>query len=591
MHNALVQQIHDCKPMRRFVLANSRVKWLEGLVKRVSKAVPATAGSDPVKLRIAVAMLALGPPYAGIPPAAMRDKVRKILIRHVRVDRERRVEEFVIVYGCGRWRKPLGGVGTTWDHKWGNAQLQLGRMFFKFVHVAAAWLHQYVPNYPAPTFKISSEHSDDLALRFVNPVKVRGAVAGPVSMRIDADPRGAVRPGATVTLNGSVSFYKPGMKAVFSVDARTTFVHGSRVFRPRYTTKVLISVLNDETLVRTSAGRRFHLTQGEPLLIESPSPIEEYQCPCGSTHCKKGHRLENCPAHDPRIELDSYVASAVKGPPARGRRVRKEAAPSTGGFVGGMYYWKLAFETSAPWPLLLVTVEYTVCAKCGLEFQPGVPPQCPGCATPVDRGSARRISRDRLLLMNGPIRYRREARLRCAATAKHFAKAPLLTPPMEEFLKTKLGDDWREIMGPDWRIRTVEEWDALQGEDWHEKLGEYWHNLYGAPPTFMKWYEARRILRDPGAWPELASLRGETVDDFLASLRQAMRPFEYWLECARLSQNRESWPDQAALARVSVPEFEKKLEVDMADFRRQCGCPICGSVPTAKSRPTYVWVG
>src|ERR1043166_3176230 len=59
------------------------------------------------ELRLTVAMCWLGPPPTeGIPPASMREELQTVLSELVPHKQEQleRVMEFVIAYGCGKWR-------------------------------------------------------------------------------------------------------------------------------------------------------------------------------------------------------------------------------------------------------------------------------------------------------------------------------------------------------------------------------------------------------------------------------------------------------------------------------------------------------
>jgi hypothetical protein len=599
MTDAEVYAVWNCAPRTTFVLTNSPINWVNELIDEILLAVPAVTTCDMAELKIAAIMSVLGPDADGIPPVAMRDQILGIIRANVPnpADYLERVEEFVIAYGCGKWRDTEAGLGSTWAHKWANANYALSRIFVPFVEVAARWLDDKVPDYvepepddaeSEPTFDLGHPDAMPLAMWFITPSVYSATPVGEAEISIKAAPHGSLTPGADVTLNGETQSLAPGMKVVYVVEAESVVTFPAGALQCHEPTRVILSIHDNETRITAEGTTQLRLTYNEHLEIRSPGPIEVFQCPCGSIHCEQRHRLVNWPASE--LRLDTYIASAVKGAPPRKVKPRVRRPPTTGGFSSGMYYWLLSMEGR----LRLIPIEWTICGRCGMEYQPDDPPICPGdiagkpCATPFDDPRNRKISRERFFSMRGIID--RVARLRCGERAEHFARAAEWTPQIKSELKRTLGDDWQDTLGPICPTWSGERWNALLGSDLNKLLGEYWDNLYGAPIDFVNWYESKQKLSHANSLPDIAAKEAISVPGLVAQLELNMKQFNRWLECVRLFRSPDEWVQEAKKAKKFVPEFLEELEYEIEQFRNACGCPICGNCPTAKSKPTYVWV-
>ncbi len=490
-------------------------------------------------------------------------------------------------------------------------------MFRPFVKTAAIWLKDKVPGFDkalrgrflrgiratrTQTEKTEPDpftrDADRLALRFVNPAKTHGADGGVFQLDIHSQPSGPNDPGAEVTPCGHPTYCPVGCKLVFSVNQATTMMWDGEAVPLTDPTKITVAVRDEETWVTASGPTKKRLKTGERLSIRVLGPVEEFVCPCGRARCCGAHRLEGWPAENSKITLASFVASATKGPAPEGQRARKKASPSIGGFVQSMYYALLASEQSAPWPLLAIRTERTVCRRCGRELHPGETQECQHsvgdqaetCGTRFDVRFSRRISRLRLHLMQGHYRHRRECAAALLAEGRTLRASVGIQSADGKTTEVDAGANWRQAVGSAPSNWTVAEWDRVLPSNWKAKLGEDWDNLYAEPKTFREWYAARAILNDRRKCAALARQRGLSVAEFESGLRPKIEPFDRWLECTRLLEDKSSLAARAEEMGIKVEELESQASAKVAAFRAACGCPICGSVPHAKSSATHVWV-
>jgi hypothetical protein len=339
MTDAEVSLICNSSALTEFYVPGAKIQWLDDLERAVLAEVPALAHCDPVEFRMLVAMAALGPRNAGVPPEAMRDHLMRIIRRNTpRAGRLARVEEFVIAYGCGKWRHTPLGVAAKWEDTWAHARDALGRMFRPSVEAARTWLHGTVTGFVGPdpenAEEVKEENKDikadsaELAGWFIEPATEHSAFGGRARVTITG-----TMGGADIAWNlQPPDSYATGIKVVFVVPRRSRWTReGTTVVLGHV--KAIVSVLDDETRIETGVMERVTLKIGETLAIEASREIDEWLCPCGTIRCEERHCLDSWPVR--RIDLISHIASAVKGPPAAGTRVGRAYPPSPGGFVQG----------------------------------------------------------------------------------------------------------------------------------------------------------------------------------------------------------------------------------------------------------------
>ena len=317
-------------------------------------------------LHLVVAMCWLGPPSTGIPPVALRQDLLNILQQCVpdELVRLERVMEFVIAYGCGKWRQVKAGAGG-WEQRWQGAMRGLVRALEPAVEQANRWLAGHIVGFPQERSVARAEGFPEdtavwsdawvLATRFVRPEH-------PLLL-----PEGATLT-VECTLDGteistSAQDYQtltpPGAKMVWTVQETVQEKDGALFLSchpPLALAAGAIVVLiarDEDTIVKmlvNTSGQQARLRIGESAFIIGPATLELWECTCGTTHCRERHRLETW---DPSqvvqktyveeqqqrvvapLTLWDCVASAVKGP---------QASIKTGAFVQGVYFPLLAQE-------------------------------------------------------------------------------------------------------------------------------------------------------------------------------------------------------------------------------------------------------
>jgi len=313
-------------------------------------------------VHLVVAMCWLGPPSAGIPPAALRQDLLNVLRRCVPDEFERleRAMEFVIAYGCGKWRQVQAGSGG-WEQRWQGAMRGLVRALEPAVEQANRWLAGHVVGFPQERSVARAEGfledtavwSDAwmLATRFVRPEHPLLLQEG-AGLTVECTSEGA-------EISTSVQDYQtmtpPGAKVVLTVQEKdgALLLSCSQPLALGAGATVLLIARDEDTIVKMlvdTSGQQVRLKIGESAFIGGPATLALWECTCGTTHCRERHRLETW---DPTqvvqktsveeqkqkavapLTLWDCVASAVKGP---------QASIKTGAFVQGVYFPLLTQE-------------------------------------------------------------------------------------------------------------------------------------------------------------------------------------------------------------------------------------------------------
>jgi hypothetical protein len=250
-----------------------------------------------------------------------------------------------------------------------------------------------------------------------------------------------------------------------------------------------------------------------------------------------------------------------------------------------MYYWLPPSMGRAAGLLRFVVTEWNVCHECGHQYRGN---HCTGglggaaiCNQPFDPQQSRRTAREWLILLGGPIRFERHARLRCSNRREHFCKAPL--PVRARFFEQLLGAEWERILGAGWEYLAPADLDAVLPRSWDKKLGDYWDNLYPLTDDFENWRTAKRLVRDDTSRARARTRRA--ADSELGDPMPEVSDDEF----------DELSPETPDSAPVEVPpamsdsEFVELLRAKSEAFRSQCACPICGQEPSNKAKAKHVW--
>ena len=323
-----------------------------------------------VVLRSVVAMCWLGPHGAGFPPKAIRDQLLAILRQSVpdRQLRKDRVMEFVIAYGCGKWREVQQGQQSheRWGMRWQGALRGLVRALEPAVEQSNRWLAAHVAGFPHDRSHPQDEASPEdtatwsdawlLGIRLVRPdhelVADEGWSLECVSTQADhAQTSGLEFCSANQDYQQTIP---AGAKAVWTVQAG----HGGMILpheQPLPLTSgatLLVLVRDEDAILKTITAehnQQTRLKAGEVAQITGAMTIVMWECTCGTTHCQERHRLDRWePTQmilkasktgdqktNTALTLWDFVASAVKGPQPRIK---------TGSFVQGVYFPLLAHE-------------------------------------------------------------------------------------------------------------------------------------------------------------------------------------------------------------------------------------------------------
>jgi len=337
----------------------------EHLTSLANSARSVCPGVEEDDLRIVTAMCWLGPLAAGPPPASLREDLLARLRQYVEDPQERveRAMEFVIAYGCGKWRTVATEYGG-WEQRWQGALRGLVRALEPAVGQSNRWLAEHVAGFPKdrgvsrdPQFIEDTPTWSDawmLANKFVRP-EDRLHLEEEETLTISCMEEGTE---CAVAEQDYQQFVPPGAKAVWTITEpeATTLVtsDNANTLRVAAGTTLALIARDDDVLIKTAQeqqNQQTHLKVGEEAEVQGPLTLGVWECTCGTTHCQERHRLEAWqPGQKVRktvtdagartkeetaLTLWNFVASAVKGPQLR---------IQTGSFVQGIYFPLLSQE-------------------------------------------------------------------------------------------------------------------------------------------------------------------------------------------------------------------------------------------------------
>lgn len=381
---------------RRFDLGNPQ--HFDQLAAHVRSTVSDVADED--NLLTVTAICLLGPAFADIPPAAMREELLEILRWFVPDESGRltRVMEFAIAYGCGKWRTVQEGYGG-WEQPWEGAVRGLARALEPAVNESNRWLSDRMVGFP----KDRNAEADAffLAMRLMRPLHPLHITREETMTIACADD------GTDIVAQDYQDTVPPGAKAVWTVaagEAALTLPDAQSLALPAGA-KIILTARDEETRIAAQTG---DVIKREPLPVGAVAQLQPtnemtltiWECACGNRHCAERHSLR---AWNPTsVSLWAFVASAVKGP---------QPNVQTGSFAQGMYFPLLAKEGIDGARLRLASVEYKICPACGEPYEGG---QCPRDKTTFDETTDRKTTSDRLILVGEyPAIYVPAARFRC----------------------------------------------------------------------------------------------------------------------------------------------------------------------------------
>lgn len=322
-------------------------------------------GVEEDELLLVTAMSWLGPPDAGPPPAPLREE----LLHHLRQtgenaeEQRERVMEFVIAYGCGKWRTVEPGYGG-WVQRWQGALRGLVRALEPAVGQTNRWLAEHVVGFPKNRaishdlqfIEDTPTWSDAwmLAHKFVRP-EARLCLEDDEALMISCTEKGTE---CTAADQEYQQFVPPGAKAVWTVEEpeTTALVTDTDEGALQVAAGSILSLVarDDDVLIKAAYkehNQQTHLKVEEEAALQGPLTLDVWECTCGTTHCEERHRLEAWnpvqkvqktvtdagarKKEETALTLWNFVASAVKGP---------QMKIQTGSFVQGIYFPLLSQE-------------------------------------------------------------------------------------------------------------------------------------------------------------------------------------------------------------------------------------------------------
>ncbi len=325
----------------------------------------ATVAED--ELRMVAAACWLGPPAASIPPTALRENLLGLLRQHVPDEQARvaRVMEFVIAYGCGKWREVQAG-GGGWEHRWQGAMRGLVRALEPAVAQANRWLAEHVVGFPRDRGSSRMKDFPEDTAVWSDAWMLATRLIGPEHLfHVEENDSLAItcqhdRTECASSAQDYQQIILPGAKAVWTIQEgmgvlslpshqSLTLDNGTTVFLVARDEDVLIKTVGN------GHGQQIRLFADEDATLQGPITLAIWECTCGTTHCPERHRLHRWnpvqlvrktvteESHEQKEErsmtLWDFVASAVKGP---------QLQIQTGSFVQGLYFPLLAQEDCAP---------------------------------------------------------------------------------------------------------------------------------------------------------------------------------------------------------------------------------------------------
>jgi hypothetical protein len=214
-------------------------KQFEAAVKHLGRTL---RRADDLQFRLIAALCLLGPNHLTLPPRIYA-QVLQLLQWYVTDTEEQkdRLKEFVVAFGCGRWRR-VKGDSPGWDGRWPGAVRALARALFPAVREARLWLGR-VLNLDLSRAEDVWSDAHELAMYLIHGEKVHTLKSG-CSVMIHA-----ALDGARVELSDESydSDIQPGAKFVATLqgDRFVLEIRGKKVLLPGGT-KLVVSVYDEE---------------------------------------------------------------------------------------------------------------------------------------------------------------------------------------------------------------------------------------------------------------------------------------------------------------------------------------------------------
>lgn len=469
------QSVYQFLKLRREearMLDVGKAEHFEELVNYVRASNGVRNQDDEVGLRMVTGLCWLGP-RTGAPPLSQQEEVRQ-LIRDAEPESSgqcARVMEFVIAYGCGKWRD-IDLSGDAWSQRWPGAIQGLQRAMELAVRESDRWLRSraHIVGYPERSGDDLAGDAGLLALRLIHTERPVYPVNDTLSIICTEDGAEIFSEEVTgtqervyhdrVPAGAKTVFTVAEQKAVLPLPAKEPLVLATGV-------SVIIAARDEELRITAKFGEETKETRLKPwesTLLKAQARLRFWNCSCGHKRCAEWHRLD---AWNPVVRLRSFAASAVKGrSAAKGRSETKGSRLpiQVGSFVSGMYFSLLAKEGAGGTRLRLGDIEYKVCRSCStlnagvvadtrtskpihigsdapvtismlstlgesvattaaskMRFLEYEGPSCFKCGSPFDPALSRRVARPRLVTVaDYAPHYRQDLRIRCKNRSDHY---------------------------------------------------------------------------------------------------------------------------------------------------------------------------
>lgn len=466
----------------------------ERMVDHVRSCNPDLSRIENDELRSVTAMCWLGP-RAGIPPQPQREELLGIIRERVPdpVERCGRTMEFVIAYGCGKFRNVASGEGE-WSQRWPGAMQALQRSLEPSVRRADRWLRvrARVVGYPKKDDVDLSGEAWLVALKLIHPEMPLHLTNSDLKLQCTDDGIELLACDTTEAPPSHVDSVPNGAKIVFTVGGpdTTLWLRENDLLKLPNGTTVIIAARDDETRITAELNghaERTRIRFWEDAYVTSPAVLLFWRCTCGHSRCAERHRLE---AWDPNeVRLWSFVASAVKGP---------QPTIQVGSFIAGTYFSLLSKEEFGS-RLRVADLEYKVCHHCSiftsatedgdraetsdgfsetgretlLEYEGA---HCPHCRNPFDPARGPRVTHERFILVADVMpHYRPSLRLRCKNRKTHYRMVANQTPP------ATLTERWENLftMPNSWNYENVRDARRAVADD------DYLGMKVADPPAYL----------------------------------------------------------------------------------------------------------
>ncbi|MBN2533115.1 MAG: hypothetical protein JXB88_09490 [Spirochaetales bacterium] len=336
------------------------IDFPHGFLRQVKEALPDISdNSEPDIFALITAICWIGPSNTGPLPETIWSTIYDRIVLSIKFDdRIDRVIDFVIAFGCGKWRKVREGTSNSWYHIWPGARKILADIAERAIRKKAnPWLKNSVKGFP-DMGKADIRHYVHFFIEKLLFPEFTMPVLENESFIIECSDQGA-----TLKKNREImNMILPGMKYVFSANmekAEMEIETGKKHISFDY--PIVITPGNKKVyilLYENNKKKPFIMNQNELCKLKGPFTLKRWECSCGYIHCGIRHRLSEW---KPEIKLKDFVYSALKG-------VVKEI--KTNSFINSMYFPDLAIDVLPTGGRLRFTpIEYKKCNKCDKEYE------------------------------------------------------------------------------------------------------------------------------------------------------------------------------------------------------------------------------